>query len=174
MPNFDSLNNLIDFDYSQMRALKYDNRSMATNDVIFNFVKNLNDFFDQFNNQQPDKETLNQFEKIINQVISKASNTEYLYYKDKYSKEYGSEYGVEMAESAKINDISALRSRMQYWAASETWGDAIRNPEMHIKATDSLNIWDKYLKNQNNLNYTPPVLFNKKLDFNSYLKELNK
>ncbi|ODN41705.1 hypothetical protein BGC07_00290 [Piscirickettsia litoralis] len=37
---------------------------------------------------------------------------------------------------------------MQYWAASESWGNPIRNSSEHIKAVKGLRNWSSFIKNK--------------------------
>lgn len=49
----------------------------------------------------------------------------------------------ECATAYDLKSIKVLRSRMQFWAATDTYGATIRNPKAHLLAVKYLDLWDR-------------------------------
>lgn len=69
------------------------------------------------------------------------NESEHSYYLDKYKAEYPDQDAETMASSTELKSFKDIPKRMQFWAASEKWGDSIRNPKQHRKAIKCLDKW---------------------------------
>ena len=145
MADFSGLKNLSeDFDFTQMRALV----NRATDEAIISFVGILNDFFSQFAEIEPSLEELQTYTKYMNLILAKINEVEYDFALANYSKTEP-EYAHIMAEGVKLSDISKIPTRMQYWAAGESFGDTIRNASEHSKAVEQLARFDRLIQSVN-------------------------
>ncbi|MDI9818243.1 MULTISPECIES: hypothetical protein [unclassified Legionella] len=154
MANFEYLEDILKMDFSQMRAWSTSSGEMrATDDAIFFFVTNLNMFFNQFDSK-PSEEEKNKYRSCLEQLVKKINESEYEYFKKKYSNDpdYKDVSEKEIEELAKdsgyISSIYNIPARMQFWARAEERGDSIRNAEAHRKVVSNLNKWSRSLQSK--------------------------
>ncbi|ODN43131.1 hypothetical protein [Piscirickettsia litoralis] len=141
MTNFTNLENLKAINYSEMRI----NDGAASDKAIRQFVGNLNDFFNQFNRLVPTEKDVVKYEKIMQEVTKKINSSEYAYFLQQYQNEgYGESAGC-LAQTSQLKGFAEIPARMQYWAASGSWGGSIRNPFEHRKAVESLQKWSGFV-----------------------------
>ena len=139
MPNFLNLENILEMDFKQMRCLQCAGGARATDDAIHLLVNNLVQFFSQFK-KDPTHEQLKIYLDYMKKITTKINESEYDYYLKKYSKE-SPEHMKTMALGCLLKSFKDLPKRMQYWAASEEFGDTIRNSKNHIIAVKNLDKW---------------------------------
>ncbi len=140
MPYFQNLQNILDMNFNEMRGLQCAGGRRATDAAIHLFVDNLVAFYSQFI-QPPIKEQLQRYVTYMENITHKINTSEYAYYLDKYSVEYGPEKAKEMAALCLLKSFRDIPKRMQYWAASEDFGGKIRNAENHITAIKNFDKW---------------------------------
>lgn len=162
---YQSLEKILAMDFSQLRALKISNKhapeelaeadSRATDEALLLFVQNFADFFTQFSSlSKLETQDLDNYESYLHKIIEKVNESEYQYYLIKY-KQHG-ENAEFMAKSASyVKDGQGLATRMQYWAAGETFGDAIRNVERHQYVAKQLEKWSLLLNQNKNFSSSP-------------------
>ncbi|KTC78804.1 hypothetical protein [Legionella cherrii] len=150
MPHFQNLQNILDMDFKQMRAIQGHEGMRATDEAIHLFIDNLISFFSQFN-EPPTGEQLKTYQVYMEKITNKINASEYAYYLNKYSTQYPKN-AENMASGCMLKSFKDLPNRMQYWAASEKFGEAIRNAKNHSVAVKKLNKW-AYLINQYNKNF---------------------
>jgi hypothetical protein len=138
---FKNLRTLLELDYKQLRALPCDAGHCATDEAIEKFVNQLIEFFSKFDHIKPDQLQLAIYLAYMKQITININMSEHSYYLDKYKAEYPDQDAETMATANELKSFKDIPKRMQFWAASEKWGDSIRNPEQHRKAIHSLNTW---------------------------------
>ena len=147
MPDFEILETLSHFDYTQMRALE---QRRATNEAIKTFVNLFNGFF----NSAVEPITLEiatQYLAYIKQISLKIDHDESAFFKEKYSRENpdfdGEAIDLMIQMNAIENKYQGIQRRMQFWAAGPSHGGAIRNVEAHKELVQHLNKWEKDARN---------------------------
>ena len=139
MTSFESLQEILDMDFTAMRALPCVGGMRASDEAITAFVTNLNLFFNQFQ-EKPTPTDLSRYQDLMTAITEKINIAEFSYYLEKYQDEKP-DVQKSMAESNKLSSFKSLPTRMQYWAASEQFGNAIRNAENHRQALKHMNDW---------------------------------
>lgn len=147
MPHFQNLQNILDMDFKQMRAIPGHEGLRATDEAIHLFVDNLIAFFSQFN-EPPAKEQLKTYQVYMEKITNKINESEYTYYFNKYTALYP-EDAEKMASTCMIKSFKELPKRMQYWAASEEFGESIRNSKNHSIVVKKLNTWALWINKSN-------------------------
>ena len=156
MINLEPLTDIINMDFSQLRAL--DGR--ATNESIELFVAKINEFFSELKKSNPPTvEDTKLINIALNQIIDKANTAEMNYYTIRNQKPEHAEYRDVDVSQYKIESLEKLPQRMQYWAAGERFGDTIRNAREHRKAVIHLRLWSS-----NEKEHKYPGLFLDRLD----------
>jgi hypothetical protein len=147
MPDFQILEALTHFDYTQMRALE---QRRATNEAMKTFVNLFNGFF----NSAVERITLaiaTQYVTFIQQISLKIDQDESVFFKEKYRFENPDFYDEVIDSMVKLNAIEnkcqGIQRRMQFWAAGNSHGDTIRNVEAHIELVQHLNKWEEAARN---------------------------
>ncbi len=157
MPDFHNLQNILDMDFNQMRALQGREGMRATDDAIHLFVDNLTAFFSQFN-EPPTIEQLKTYKIYMEKITNKINISEYAYYLDKYSALYPVD-AEGMASGCMLKSFKDIPKRMQYWAAAEEFGGAIRNAQNHASVVKKLNTWAVLIDKHN-----PNLFFHLKVE----------
>lgn len=144
MPNFQILEDIVHFDYSQMRAL---DGKRATDEAIYLFVSLFNRFFESAKEDIINIDILMSYNQYLKNIYNNIDQYEVLFFKRKYQTEF-SDYPAEtikyMSDSNSIqNKKNGLQTRLQYWAAGENLGDSIRNPIEHRRLIKNLNKWEE-------------------------------
>jgi len=145
MIQFDSLRKLLDMDFRQLRA---ESGGRATDKALSEFLNLWHSFFAQIERgNQPTNAERQEFDNLFKDLLCAINVAEVSYFIIKYDEEY-SDCAFEMRQSmakqaGTIANINGLVSRMQYWAATEVFGDAIRNPEKHRLVVKKLLQWGK-------------------------------
>jgi len=145
MINFDILNSILAFDFSQMRKkINLRGDAGATDEALLSFLNLFSDFYSQCTSK-PNKEELAEYERLM-QLITECINTsEVNYYTEKYiAAGETPEMAAEMACLQALQNFNGIPIRMQYWAAGEKWGDSIRNPELHSPLIKQMKIWSSW------------------------------
>lgn len=155
MPNFQNLQNILEMDFSQMRALKTAGGARATDAAILSFVTNLVEFYTQFDNM-PTHAQLATYRNFMEQITDRINDSEHAYYLVKYTEECPADAEI-MAQTSKLKSFSGIPVRMQYWAASEEFGGTIRNAAMHRIAVSELDKWSKLLTSPRRDAFFQPV-----------------
>ena len=138
MINFNALNEILEMDFSQMRAK---DNTRATDEAIIKFLTLATTFYSQCS-QAPSKEELAEYSHIMDLITAKISTAEIVFYTKKYRNEgQTKEMTEQMAVSQALRNFSQIPTRMQYWSAGERWGENIRNPELHSKVVKQMRIW---------------------------------
>lgn len=151
MRDFNSLQKLLNMDFTQLRALPAAGGCRASDEAIAEFVNCLNSFFSQFDHQMiPTGQEIATYATYITNLTAKINESERAYYVEKYRKEQYPEQTVQyMADTCQIKSFRDLPKRMQFWAAAEKHGDSIRNPDNHKTAVTNLNRWAKFVDGMN-------------------------
>jgi hypothetical protein len=131
------------FDFEQMRSL--DGR--ATADALEKFHQIFHDFFAQY----PDKQLINanilqNYVANMEEITKQINESEYKYFLKKYKIKYKDESlaTVEnMAKSSRLKSYRSIPSRLQFWAASASWGGTVRYPQKHLNTVKQLQNWEK-------------------------------
>lgn len=134
MADFTPLNNLLSWDFSQLRA----NNGKATDEALKFFTGQLNTFFDQFKENNPSKSDIQQFNQLMDQVLAKINHIEVAYHQKLYAN--NPEALKNISSNCEIK-LKQLPIRMQFWAATEEFGGAIRNAKAHRMTVNYLNKW---------------------------------
>lgn len=87
----------------------------------------------------------------MQRVLRKINQTEYAYFLEKYTLQ-DPKYAATMALQTLLTSVKDLPTRMQYWAASPRWGDALRNTEAHRAAIKYLDQWTGFIKKSSSIN----------------------
>lgn len=140
MTSFESLQTILDMDFTAMRALPCEGGMRASDEAITAFVTNLNLFFNQFQIEHPTPTDLSMYQTLMTAITEKISLAELTYYLEKYQNDEP-DARQSMAEQNKLSSFKEIPRRMQYWAAGETFGDTIRDAKNHIKAINHMNHW---------------------------------
>ena len=142
MADFEPLEKVLNMDFSQMRALDTSGGKRATDKAIHDFVSALSEFFSQFD-KKPSKEELKTYLGLMDKITQKINETEYNYYLGKYTAMYPDDLDKvkSMALGNLLKSYRDIPTRMQYWAASEEFGGAIRNAQQHALVVKKLNQW---------------------------------
>ncbi|NDH08333.1 MAG: hypothetical protein EBY16_01715 [Gammaproteobacteria bacterium] len=156
------LTELESFDFRQMRA----NDGRATDEALEQFHQIFHAFFAQF----PDKriipfDVLQTYVAQMRKITAKINQAEYQYFLAKYQAEYSTETPQMRESMAKGNELDSykkIRSRLQFWAASPTWGNAVRFPEEHLNTVKNLEAWEKLIEPEQSQQTRP----SKKIKFN--------
>ncbi len=158
MRSFEALETLAHFDYTSMRALD-DHR--ASNEALLTFHNLLHVFFGQFSkDEKPDLAILTTYIHQMHQILSAINQQEYQFFLQKYTAEHRElpPQTIEwMAAESQVKSIAKIPSRMQFWAAGESFGDTIRYPEQHRKTVKLLTKWHNFAE-QEGLELTIPGL----------------
>jgi hypothetical protein len=139
MPNFQKLQNILEMDFTQLRALEGSGGKRATDAAIHLFVNNLVEFYSQFITS-PTAEQLKTYKLYMEEITNKINAIEYAYYLDKYTAECPEE-AVRMASACLLQTFKDIPKRMQYWAASDEFGGTVRNAKNHVTAVKNLDKW---------------------------------
>ena len=143
MTSFTSLTQIIDMDFTQMRALPAPGGARATDAALVEFTSKLNNFFVQFQKNTPSSADKQTFKTLMDKIIDKINVAEYAYYLEKYRQDEP-EQCESMAQLNKITGFEAIPKRMQYWAASDVHGGTVRNLDAHKTSVLHLETWAKY------------------------------
>lgn len=150
MPNFHNLQNILEMDFTQLRALPCaDGRYRASDAAIVYFVNNLVAFFTQFAGR-PTLAELEEYLAYMNEITFQINISEYAFAYNDYQHscpDSSQEEQETMARHNKLDSFKSIPVRMQFWAAAEQWSDPIRNPVNHGKAIDGLEKWGKFFEN---------------------------
>ena len=131
------------FDFTQMRT----NNGRATDEALQQFHQIFHAFFAQF----PDKRIipvniLQTYVAQMSKITAKINQAEYQYFLAKYQTEYSTEtpqMHESMAKGSELDSYKKIRPRLQFWAASPTWGNVVRFPEEHLNTVKNLEAWEK-------------------------------
>lgn len=132
--NFDYLDAILEMNFSQLRA----NNGRATDEAIVFFVSNLNLFFTKNDVKHPTPDETITFHKKMSAMISKINEAEYNYYLVQHQNDGSSEEEIANIAANYELTLEKLPDRMQYWAATEVFGEAVRNSSAHIIAVKFL------------------------------------
>lgn len=146
MANFQNLQNILDMDFTEMRAIPGAGGMRATDAAIRLFVNNLVSFYLQFE-ADPTKEQLRTYVMYMEAIKRKINISEYAYYLDKYTPDYPEE-AKNMAKICMIRSFQEIPKRMQYWAASEEFGGTIRNVKNHVLTLKHFYRWEELTKRE--------------------------
>lgn len=145
MINYESLEQLVSMDFKKMRALEAPGGRRATDEAITLFVNGFLAFFSQFQ-QFPNCFQLEKYKECLEKMTLRINIFEQEYYEQKYISE-----GIEpnfakvMAETCCLKSYKNIPERMQYWAASDTWGNSVRNPLNHVRAVKQMEEWSEMI-----------------------------
>lgn len=103
----------------------------------------------------PTREVLNIYNDYMQKILIEINKSEIAYYFDKYIHDpldlntddtqnninKKEEIASMMANLQALKNIKDLTSRMQFWAASEKFGDSLRNSKNHKQAVNKLIEW---------------------------------
>lgn len=148
MRNFQLLESLVDFNYQEMRALGH----RAGDEALIYFHQVFKSFFDQFKDTPPSIHELQLYVNLLTQIVSCINPCEYAYHLNKYQREFPEMTAVEiqkMASVCQLKDYKQIPIRLQFWAASETFGDSIRFPLEHRATVKNLEKWQQQLEKYN-------------------------
>lgn len=153
MCDFSKLIELVDFDYSQMRAVltTSKNAKVATDEAINFFVTNINDFFDQFDHRKLPESKYHEFEALMNQILEKINEKELIYQRNKYleREDTGIEVNEKFINSFRLKNFGKISILMQYWGATDGFNSVVRNPREHSRAARSIiQIYDEMNSSQ--------------------------
>jgi hypothetical protein len=162
MIRYDALNELLSSDLSQLRA----ENGHGTLIAITQFVNGIVEFFEQFERFSkhgkviPTPQEIKNINQQIKQLFSKLSTVEKEYYSKKYMQdpdyaEFPADQLTRLIAANGISSMTTLRKRMQYWAATDKFGETIRNPKQHQAAVNALDKWDSlfFSKKENTLSF---------------------
>ena len=148
MINFQMLEKILQMDFSQMRGKPVEEGMAASDEVMIEFVSDLNHFFAQFS-ARPSDEHLVIYSTYFKLILEKMNESEYQFFLKNYTTKYGQDTSPSqiesMARAGCIRSIAGIPIRMQYWARSNEWGGAIINSQEHRKAVRCLEQWSDWL-----------------------------
>lgn len=151
MPDYQNLQNILIMDFTQMRALTAPGGKRASDEAIYVFVSNLAEFYSQFTQRRPNQQELQIYQQYMQDITAKINESEYAYYLDKYSTECPEE-AEGLASATRLSSFKDIPKRMQYWAASEEFGGAIRNSTQHREVVRKFGDWIAFIDKQNQNN----------------------
>lgn len=136
MADFSPLHQILEMDFSQLRAL--DGR--ATDESIIFFVDKLKEFFTQFGNSPVSLEDKQQYRTIMSEIINGINIVERKYYSEKQNSNK-----IKPASPIKLETydvtLAKLPDRLQYLAAGEKFGETVRNSANHVEVVKYLQQW---------------------------------
>ena len=140
MHSFNSIEVLVNYDFTQMRAL----HNRASDAALMFFHQNLANFFNQFGDTRPSLQELQTYVALMQQITENINIAERAYFTEKYTREMPDE-APEVLESCVEHNLlesyESIPSRLQFWAAGEHFGDTIRFAEEHLETVRGLDRW---------------------------------
>ncbi|KTD74636.1 hypothetical protein [Legionella waltersii] len=155
MIQYEALSELLSSDLYQLRA----ENGHATLEAITQFVNRINVFFGPFKQRAhidkviPTPKEIDYINDQLKELFGKLSTVEKEYFAKKYKQdpayaEFTEDQMREMIASHEISSLSTLRKRMQFWAATDSFGATIRNPKEHRAAVNALDNWERLFLSQ--------------------------
>jgi hypothetical protein len=142
MHSFQALEELLAYDFTQMRGLG----NRATDEALVFFHKHFRAFFDQFGRKVPSIPELNLYLEFLNKMTDRINDAEEAYHFRKFltdNDQNSAEDARLMASFTRLESFVKIPVRMQFWAAGANFADTIRYAKEHKKTIAHLNAWSK-------------------------------